>query len=630
MNLMMKYIYPFMTLSLLLSIQGNAQEHNISTQNLLSETTILSPSVMGLGLEHHNRNVTVISGKDIEKLPVKSINEVLAYALGVDVRQRGVFGTQADVSIDGGTFDQTLVLVNGIPVTDAQTGHNMMNLPIALDDIARIEILRGAAANVFGVNALMGAINIVTKSVKSSGLNARLNSGTNFKNDSATSATYYSVGAEVSYDHYHNEQFQQRISAGYNKGNGYRYNTGFEQLKANYQNKYQWNNNQIQAWLGFVDNDYGANAFYAAPGDKNATEKVQQVFSGLQFKHEKVGKHTFNAQVSYQYKFDDYVYIPEPLAGQNIHKNNLWDIRLHESIVLGKNLLGLGLNFREERINSTNLGERNRENYGFVADYQWNILQGLKATLGGFVNYNTDFGWQFFPGIDVGYQATQALKFWGNISTAQRLPTYTDLYYSLPKVIEGNANLKPEHSQYYEIGGAYQLKQTTLSARYFYRRLEDFIDWTKNDENESWKVNNFQQINTSGVSFEIKHQWKWPHQFMSSLNTKLGYNYLNPKIVEDVNVISRYRISALRNQFISHLGIGIKDQFNLGINYRYLERVSYKKYGLLDARLSYNTPNRKFNVYYDVTNLGNVTYTEAGSVPLPGSWHSIGVQVNLK
>src|SRR5690606_15190860 len=124
-----------------------------------------------------NRNVTILDRKVIESLPVNSVNELLAYVAGIDVRQRGPQGTQADISINGGSFDQTLVLLNGVKMTDPQSGHNMMNLPVSLEAVARIEILKGAAASVYGINAINGAINIITRQPEGTGVTANVYAG---------------------------------------------------------------------------------------------------------------------------------------------------------------------------------------------------------------------------------------------------------------------------------------------------------------------------------------------------------------------------------------------------------------------------------------------------------------------
>ena len=134
-----------------------------------------------------NRNVTIIDEAIIASLPVKSVNELLFYVGGVDVRQRGPWGTQADIRLDGGTFDQTLILLNGIKITDPQTGHNMMNLPVSLNTIQRIEVLKGAAARIYGINALNGAINIITKQPGQNGMEWNLYAGSSFKKDTISS-----------------------------------------------------------------------------------------------------------------------------------------------------------------------------------------------------------------------------------------------------------------------------------------------------------------------------------------------------------------------------------------------------------------------------------------------------------
>ena len=95
------------------------------------------------------RIVSVISREEIEAAPVQSIQELLEYALSVDVRQRGVHGVRADISVRGGSFDQTLILLNGINISDPQTGHHALNLPVSFKNIQRIEILEGPAARNF-------------------------------------------------------------------------------------------------------------------------------------------------------------------------------------------------------------------------------------------------------------------------------------------------------------------------------------------------------------------------------------------------------------------------------------------------------------------------------------------------
>ena len=112
------------------------------------------------------RLVSIITRTEIERAPAQSLNDLLRFTSAVDVRQRGPLGAQADISIRGGTFDQTLILLNGINITDPQTGHNNLNLPVDIESIEKIEILQGPAAKSFGPNAFNGAINIITGNSK--------------------------------------------------------------------------------------------------------------------------------------------------------------------------------------------------------------------------------------------------------------------------------------------------------------------------------------------------------------------------------------------------------------------------------------------------------------------------------
>ena len=112
------------------------------------------------------RMVTVLDREAIAAIPAQSVNDLLKYAVGVDVRQRGDMGVQTDISIRGGTFDQITILLNGINICDPQTGHNAADFPVDIHEIERIEVLEGPAGRVYGTSSLVGAINIVTRTDK--------------------------------------------------------------------------------------------------------------------------------------------------------------------------------------------------------------------------------------------------------------------------------------------------------------------------------------------------------------------------------------------------------------------------------------------------------------------------------
>jgi iron complex outermembrane receptor protein len=140
-----------------------AQNNDKDTTIIELSDVIITENRMQTPFSESARSMYVITKSQLASLPVQSVAEALTYVPGVDIRQRGPMGIQTDIGIRGGTFDQTLILINGVKVSDPQTGHHSFNLPLNLDNIERIEVLKGQGARIYGQNAFNGAINIITK-----------------------------------------------------------------------------------------------------------------------------------------------------------------------------------------------------------------------------------------------------------------------------------------------------------------------------------------------------------------------------------------------------------------------------------------------------------------------------------
>lgn len=126
------------------------------------EEVVVTAGRTPVGAQQVARMVTTLSRVEVERVPAQSISELLRVLPSADIRQRGPLGAQADISVRGGSFDQTLVLLNGINVSDPQTGHHHLNLPVDPESISRVEFLTGPAARAFGPNAFNGVINLIT------------------------------------------------------------------------------------------------------------------------------------------------------------------------------------------------------------------------------------------------------------------------------------------------------------------------------------------------------------------------------------------------------------------------------------------------------------------------------------
>lgn len=586
---------------------------------------IINENQFSTPISKQNRNVYVIDNEMIKKLPARTVQEVLQYANGVDLRQRGPFGSQADISIDGGSFEQTVVLLNGIKVIDSQTAHNMLNLPIPVEMIERIEIIRGAAARVYGINSLTGAINIVTKKLTDSGFLINTYAGSNFEKDTEnTGDTFYGRGIQLG-GVLSKEKHQHALFVSHDKSNGYRYNTGFENNKIFYQGNAQINSsNEFSGSFGYIKNGFGANGFYAAPGDRNSSEIVQTTFASLQSKHQLSEKWTLMPRVSYRYNYDDYRYfgISNLNAARSQHYTNSFAAELNSNYKMNSGELGFGAEFRNEDINSSNIGEHDRKNLGIYVQYRTNFIEKLSVNIGSYLNYNSDYKWQIYPGFDASYEITEALKVVGNIGTSQRIPSFTDLYLDQRPGNIGNPELDSENAFQAEIGMKFAKKAFTFNANYFHRKINNFIDWIREVNTEPWQSNNYGTLVTNGIN--LRSNFATHLNQNSKLNVNLSYSFLNSDFKDiQVEINSKYLISSLKHQITNTIDYQYND-FSVLIATRFNERASGASYFINDVRISQSISN--MTVFFDAQNIFNTTYFEAGAIPLPSRWCSLGVK----
>ena len=145
-----------------ISVNTEATGDSLQRSELKLEEVVVTGSRAPLTLAESAKIVSVITREDIHRAAAESINDILKLATGVDVRQRGGFGVQTDISVRGGNFDQITILLNGVNISSPHTGHLSADFPVSPEDIERIEVLEGPAARVYGTSAFNGVINIVT------------------------------------------------------------------------------------------------------------------------------------------------------------------------------------------------------------------------------------------------------------------------------------------------------------------------------------------------------------------------------------------------------------------------------------------------------------------------------------
>lgn len=612
-----------------------AQSENLIRVDSIAEV-IISENRLQIPFAKRNKNIEIITSKEIAQLPIKSINELLSYVNGVDVRQRGPFGTQADISIDGGTFEQALILLNGIKLSDPQTGHHTMNIPVALDAIERIEVLRGPMARVYGVNALTGAINIVTKSGEANTLSVRAVSGSSFEkmDENEGDGRYWGGHAQiVGQLGRHNWNNLVSISAG--KSNGQRYNSATEDVRLYYQGNYTVDKSNSLDWsAGYIDNAFGANGYYAAPGDRESFEIVKTFFAHLSTKHFIGNNFYISPRISNRYNQDDYRYYRDDLSkARSEHKNNALSFEVNSRLTTRIGDFGVGVELRDEDIKSNNLGNHSRENLGSYLEYRTESIPRTTFHIGMYSNYNSQYGWEIYPGIDLGYQLFSNWQLNLNVGKSQRIPSFTDLYLKQPANI-GNAMLRSEYAWQYETSVRGTVGETALEIRYFYRNINDFVDWIKNVGSVSnpeeiskipYQPYNLGNNKMHGISLALNRIYAISSS--QSFKYALGYNFLSPEeMAHTDDIMSKYVLESLKHQVLARL-IYSSASWEISSGNRWIKRELNKPYFIADLHVGYKIKRSK--IYADISNLTDASYKESGAVFMPGRWFSAGIYVGI-
>ncbi|MCR9289353.1 MAG: TonB-dependent receptor [Bacteroidetes bacterium] len=590
-------------LSLSLFAQDNPP--NIDLPNI-----VIKENRLELPFSDVSRSVNIITKAQIKNLPVQSVPEILSYIAGVDIRQRGAHGVQADVGIRGGGFDQVLILVNGIKLIDPQTGHHLLNLPFDTENIERIEVLKGPGARIYGQNAFAGAINIVTKVPNNNYVKIGAQAGQNGLGGGNLSVALAK------------ENFQQYFSVSKDFSDGYRHNTDYDITNYFYQNNFQSSVGNFSLIAGHTEREFGANGFYASPDFTEQYEEVKTSLLALQHEVTK-GNWTSKTRFFWRQNKDDYIFVREnPSLYHNIHKSNVLGIETHTTYQSKLGITGLGVEVNKMYLESNNLGDQDRLVLSAFAEHRFQFLDRFDITPGVSLNDYSDFGTQIFPGIDIGVTLKDNLKLFGNAGYTWRIPTFTDLFYEDPSN-EGNPDLQPEEAFSYEGGIKWSKGGIQIQASYFNRNSENLIDWTKVADTLRWKPNNLNEVTMSGL--DISADLFFPillnsDTWLQRLN--IGYTYIDADVQTSESAISRYVLENLKHQFVLGFEYRIGQFFFHNIRFRYSDRASLEDYSVVDSKFIYRKGNTE--LFLEATNLFDTDYKETNLVPMPGRWVKFG------
>jgi vitamin B12 transporter len=587
------------------------------------------------------RNITVLDGTMLQQLPVMSLDELLKYVPGVEVQSRGPMGAQSDIVLRGGTYQQVLILLDGIKINDPITGHFNSYMPVAPYEIARIEVLRGPAAATYGAEAVGGVIHIITKTFSQ------------FTDTNSRHAQVNLSGGQ--YQMLHADAGAQYTSQSMNASLGVLSNNTSGQLLRGSNRGYLHNNTisasfawklpknwQLSLRSSIDSRDFAAQNFYTTYVSDTATEKVSTLWNQLQFKQQGQ-KGSQEIDVVYKMTTDHYVYNPFAVANDNHSRYGIVQyINTHQ---FGSSWhSSFGAQVSERSILSNDRGDHNTLQlaaFGTVL-YQikhWRMSGSLRS------DWDQNYGFALLPQINAAYVANK-ITFRSNVGRAIRSADFTERFNNYNKALVsagsiGNPDLGAEKSWNYELGATANLgKYCKANATGFYRSQHDAIDWV----NTAYAVmprqvnlvstgsyalaKNIKDVTTKGVELDLSYQRNFAQHHQLFLQA--GITLLQSK--SNDSVPSYYIIAHAKTLVQGTLLYGFK-KINCSLNILFKERAVSSapgiqasispQYCILNARLGMQI-NRHWSVFAQCTNLTGVHYSDLLGSQMPGRWLSAG------
>ena len=572
----------------------------------LSELTV-SATLAPLSQLEQVRLVSVLQREDVLRSGAQSVNDLLKLFSGVDVRQRGPYGVQTDISVDGGIQEQVTLLLNGVNVSNPQTGHLTFDLPVALEDIERIEVLEGAAGRVYGGSSFGGVINIITRTDSVPEVTLRAEGG-----QYGTAAG--SARAAFS---------RQSFSGGYSRSDGGAVNDDFWKSQAYHSGSWRW----LRWQAGYSQKQYGANTFYS-PKYPNQWEENMRLMASLAADiplNAKRSTLNLTPEVYWQRNYDHFQLIRGTSTGENEHRSNIIGAKakLWWQWVAGKTAVAAEM--RHERYSKAAI-DTSRTIIHMTLEHNvtlgdWTLSAGVtgQGVIGA-----TSASPSFYPGVDVAWRPAAGWKLMLGYNRGYRLPTFTELYYKSP-THEGNRNLTTEKSHNVSLAAQYRTLLSeprgvkgVFSARTFYHRGHGLIDWVMFSPGDAFRSAAF-ELDNIGVQADAAVTGR-------RFRVQASYTFLHQLRHDDIAVFrSNYAMEYLRHKLVVSGDWTFWRYMGVNASVRYHDRMGdYTPYATLDLKLRWADP--RYEVWVQGNNVTDTHYTDIGGVPQPGIWVTAGVK----
>jgi iron complex outermembrane receptor protein len=545
---------------------------------------------------------------EVQQYPLAftDLNDLMREDPSVDLEQRGGGGVQADLSIWGSSYEQTLVLLNGWRVNDAETSHFNLDLPVPMEMVGSVNVLHGAGSTLYGSDAVSGVVDFVTvKPADGAALKVREEGGSFGQDDQAA------VGS------WGGKKFSEVIGGGRDFSDGFMYDRGYRSEEGSSETRVTSWLGDSDVLLGGSDRSFGANQFY---GNYNSTERTKEWFAGI---NQQVNAKT-EAVLAYRRHSDIFVLLAnDPTFYKNQYDDDSWQgaVKRRDDLPCKGAAIFSGVEVDADQIASTNLGDHGRNRGEGYVDFEltgkrWGTISGgiREEIFSGGTSVAT-------PSAAMSYFVAKKVKLRASVERGFRLPTYVDLYYSDPSTV-GNPNLKPE-SVWNVDGGVdwYASNRLTVTGTVFHSDQTDAIDYVRANASVPWQAENLNGVKFTGVLVGADWRPIAGQEFRVGLTALEGAQAALHGLQSEY--VFNYPVQNAVAEWIGRWGNG----WMLRQRLRMVNRVDRGVSPVWDVSVVYD--KRRVQPYLQMTNLSNTGYQEILGVQMPGRAFVGGFQLVL-
>ena len=617
---------------------------SVLAQNTQLLDVVVTASMLPQQEKETGRNIVSIKGSSLQNLPISSIDELLKYLPGIETQQRGPAGTQSNIIIRGGTFQQILVIIDGIRINDPLTGHFNSYIPLHPEDINRIEIIKGAASAIYGSDAIGGVVNIITNGLQQKN-NHKLSVGSKWGSyNSRSNNLWWGV---------QKEKWKLSVSSQQNKADGENlrgttgyYNNSFYAANFNYSFTSNW---KLRILYANDRRDFNAQNFYTTFKSDTASEIVKSNWTQMglskQYTHKIVKFDVAYKNLSDRFRFN-------PAGSFNENKTSLFVAQGSLQFTSNPNhQIVTGAQWIHKKIRSNDRGNHELAHGAAFLIATHKLPKNIFINESLRIDWDQSYGWIIIPQVN-GSWVNGNLTTRASMGKGVRDADFTERYNNYNKSLVtggsmGNPYLQAEKSWSYELGADYRIGSNfKWGATVFLRDQNNLIDWTPTPypmmPRQSNLVitgnyslaTNVSSVKTKGIETDLTYNKKWGEDY--ELNCSTGLVWLSST---SPNKTPSFYISSHARFLWNEQIIFRANNLQLAINSVYKIRNAQTasainaalstNYFLVNSKFSYLTSKRKGNVFLEITNLTNTPYSDLLGAIMPSRWITAGFQLTL-